>query len=83
MQTGHKAPIWSRSFLCFLSATYLLFLVRAEKAMNYGRDPDEGFPAKKKKSVDTCNIQSSAGKEIFCEFAKLLSSHALLKTLVN
>lgn len=49
--------------------------------MNRGRDPGEGFPAKKKKLADKYNIQSSVGKEIFWEFAKLLSSHALLKSL--
>lgn len=56
------------------------FLVRAEEVMSHGRDPDKGFPAKKKKLVDKYNFQLSVGKEIFCEFAKLLlSSHALLK----
>lgn len=57
------------------------FLVRAEEVMNHGRDPGKGFPAQKKKLVDKYNIQSSVGKELFCEFAKLLlSSHALLKS---
>lgn len=53
-----------------------------KKAMNHGGDPGEGFPAKKSKLVDKYNIQSSVGKKILREFAKLLlSSHELLKSL--
>lgn len=54
--------ICSPSFLCLLLATHL---VRAEKTMDHGKDPGEGFPAKKEKLEDKYNIQLSVGKEMF------------------
>lgn len=53
--------ICSPSFLCFLLATRL---ARAGKTLNHGRDPGEGFPAKKKKLEGKYNIQLNVGKEI-------------------